>query len=172
MHTPLDRPSVPAGGCCSTGPPITFSASEAGMIAHTSIFSFAPDPEPEPEPVVADDVDGSAAVEPELLPHAASVPAAVTATAAILTVGRMATDSSGFKDRPDHGTRVRIAGRGPVPYCAPGGTDDGPRAPLAQERDPRTAGGSRAAPDPPHARLGRRPPRRATRDVRRPSSPG
>src|SRR3954471_9209386 len=106
MHTPLDRPSVPAGGCCSTGPPITFSASEAGMIAHTSIFSFAPDPEPELEPVVADDVDGSgavegaAAVEPELLPHAASVPAAVTATAAILTVGRMATDSSGFKDRP------------------------------------------------------------------------
>src|SRR6478736_68094 len=52
-----------------------------------------------------------------------------------------------------HGMRAPIASRGPVPYCAPGGSDDGPRAPLAQERDPRTAAGSRAASDPAHPHL-------------------
>ena len=41
------------------------------------------------------------------------------------------------------------------------------QAPLAQERDARAAAGPRAAPDPPHADLGRRPPRRAARHVRR-----
>ena len=42
-------------------------------------------------------------------------------------------------------------------------------AALAQERDARVAPRPRAAPDPPHADLGRRPPRRAAGHVRRPA---
>src|SRR3954447_7593054 len=125
MHTPLDRPSVPAGGCCSTGPPITFSAAAAGMIAQTSIFFFAPDPEPAPEPVVDDDVDVSADVEPELLPHAASAQAAVTATATILMMGRMATDSSEFRTGP-----ITVRGSGSPP---------GDRGHTARREAPTTA---------------------------------
>src|SRR6478735_7079943 len=165
MQTPDVKPSLPAGACASTGPPTTFSASADVMILQTSIV--LPEPEPEP-PLAADVLVEPPDDDPELLPQPARTTSAATAAAAPTRALRRMTMSLPRDPYVRvHGMRAPIAYRGPVPYCAPGGSDDGPRAPLAQERDPRTAAGSRAASDPAHADLGGRPPLRTDRDVRR-----